>query len=157
MIIGLSFIVVQSRYTFHSVFFLKAVGIYLQQLIGIKFAEGLRQSDDQFPCFNTFSFGSAFDKFLLVTSGKFRPIMSVCCFVNGIQIFLLGMAGYIGDPASDIMELAHSYKGMSLYSASSSRKFVTGKEVEDFINEWTLRCPKDVVHPLYEHNAVSGI
>ena len=67
------------------------------------------------------------------------------------------MAGYIGDPASDIMEFAHSYKGMSLYSASSSRKFVTGKEVEDLISEWTLRCPKDGIHPLYEHNTVSGM
>ena len=81
--------------------------------------------------------------------------MPVRCFVNDIQIFLLGMAGYIGDPASDIMEFAHSDKGMSLYSASSSRKFVTGKEVEDLISEWTLRCPKDVTHPLYEHNTVS--
>ena len=56
--------------------------------------------------------------------------MAVCCFIDCIEIFLLGMTGYISNPATDIVELTYLNKWISFDSASSSRRCYLGKEVE---------------------------
>jgi len=48
----------------------------------------------------------------LTAFGKLRPIMAVCCFIDCIQILLLGMAGDIGDPAPDIGQLVIKTKAL---------------------------------------------
>ena len=61
-------------------------------------------------CLDAFPLRTAFKKFLLIKSCKLRPVVAVCCFIDRIQIFLLGVTGYIGNPTMDIVELAHLNK-----------------------------------------------
>ena len=88
MVIGLSLVVVECRYTFHivpSAKFFSEIFKYLLRLIGgVNFGQG----DNQLPCFDTLSFRSASLKLLLAFPGEITPKGIVCGSVGGIGVLL---------------------------------------------------------------------
>ena len=80
----------------------------MDMIVGLSFV--VVQGYNQFPCLDTFPLCTAFKKFLLIKACKLRPVVAVCGFIDRIKIFLLGVTGYIGNPATDIVELAHLNK-----------------------------------------------
>ncbi len=67
VVVGFAFVVVQSGNALNAIPTVKGFGKIFQNCIGIKLGVNLRQSDNQFPCFNALSLGSASLEFLLTT------------------------------------------------------------------------------------------
>ena len=92
MVIGLSLVVVECRYTFHivpSAKFFSEIFKYLLRLIGgVNFGQG----DNQLSCFDTLSVCSASLELLLTFPGKILPKGIVGGTIGGVKVFLFGVA-----------------------------------------------------------------
>ena len=118
MVIGLSLVVVECRYTFHivpSAKFLCEIFKYLLRLIGgVNFGQG----NYQFPCFDTLPRRVASLKFLLTFFCKVSPKGIVCGAVSGIEVFLSCMACNIRYSSLDIGQLRHLNKAVACHKSS---------------------------------------
>ena len=89
MIVFLCFVVVERRNAFHVISFLELLRELPQHPVGIELRVILRQSNDQFPCLDTFSLSpEAFELLLtllrqIVPEGHIFP-----CREGGVQVFL---------------------------------------------------------------------
>ena len=92
VVVGLAFVVVQSRYTFHSVLLSELIRKFFKHLLRRKGGINLRQGDYQLPCFDTFSLCSASQELLLAFPGEIVPKAIVCGTIGGIKVFLFGVA-----------------------------------------------------------------
>ena len=88
MVIGLAFVVVQCRYTFYAIPFTELVREPFQQLLWLVLCERFRQSDNQFPCFDTLSLCSASLKFLLAFPCKVAPKGIISGTVGCLKVLL---------------------------------------------------------------------
>ena len=105
MVIGLSLVVVECRYTFHivpSAKFFSEIFKYLLRLIGgVNFGQG----DNQLSCFDTLSVCSASLELLLTFFCEVVPKVIVCGAVGGIEVFLSCVACNIRYSSLDIGQL----------------------------------------------------
>lgn len=120
MVISLSLVMVESRYTFHivpSVKFLCEIFKHLLRLMGgLNFGQG----DDKLPCFNTLSCGAASFKFLLTFLCEITPKGIVCGSVGGIGVLLSCVACNIRYSSLDIGQLRHLNEAVSCHSLLSA-------------------------------------
>ena len=92
MVVGLAFVVVQSRYTFHSVLLSEFICKFFKHLLRVKGGVNLRQGNDKLPCFDTLSCCSASLELLLAFPGEIVPKGIVGGTIGGIKVFLFGVA-----------------------------------------------------------------
>ena len=133
VVVGLSFVVVECRHTFHAVPLAKQVCEVFQHLIGVKFGVEFRQGDDKLPCFDTLSCGAASLKFLLTFPCKIAPKGAVCGAVGGIQVLLFCLACDIRNASFDIWQLRHLNEAVSCHSVLSP---VLGRS--HFATDWSV-------------------
>ena len=120
MVIGLSLVMVESRYTFHIVPSAKILGEIFKHLLRLEGGVNFGQGDYQLPCFNTLSRCVAPLKFLLTLFCKISPKGIVCGAVGGIEVFLSCVACNIRYSSLDIGQLRHLNEAVSCHSLLSA-------------------------------------
>lgn len=116
MVISLSLVMVESRYTFHIVPSVKFLKHLLRLMGGLNFGQG----DNQLPCFDTLSRCAASFKFLLTFLCEITPKGIVCGSVGGIGVLLSCVACNIRYSSLDIGQLRHLNEAVSCHSLLSA-------------------------------------
>ena len=110
MIIGLSFVVMKRRYTFHTILFFEIISKLFQHFIGFQILIFFRQCYNQCPCFDTLSGTATMLKIAPVFFCQLFSKAIITSSIYAIQIFLPIWTCDIVYLSCHIRQSLHSYK-----------------------------------------------